>query len=338
MKIVEWGYSEDLSTPTDVYDRYLGWDCGPLGYMKKDRIDKKSLVTTASAAVVVMFSYLDFARKLSSFYLWKNRKNNLTIASFVLAFEGEDYHHVIRRYLWEAVIHLGIEEVARVAVDSSPVPERSLAMKALSVSGRSGGGRGWIGKSGMFIHPRHGSFTLLGEILLSRKLTAEEQQRLGDFLGSMPSTGNAQDVEGECGDCCRCVLACPTQAIDPLKRTVNVHRCLSCWTLEIRSPMVKKPSSNHSIDEFFGCDRCLLACPWNKIDEDGGPLPEKYLSAPKFHLIYDFFFDRPTREIISSLEGMSQNQFRKLFKGTSFERTGRLGVLKNLCVENALDK
>jgi epoxyqueuosine reductase len=46
--------------------------------------------------------------------------------------------------------------------------------------------------------------------------------------------------------------------------------------------------------------------------------------------IVSFFFDKDLSEVIESLNEMSNTKYRKIFKGTSLERTGRVGILKNL--------
>src|SRR5690606_2055898 len=95
----------------------------------------------------------------------------------------------------------------RVVVDSAPILERALAANS---------GAGFIGKNTCFIHPKLGSFLLLGEILVTSSV----------FLETSPST---QPVVG-CGDCDRCQKCCPTGALDEAYK-LDPARCLSYWTI-----------------------------------------------------------------------------------------------------------
>ncbi|MBQ6480818.1 MAG: tRNA epoxyqueuosine(34) reductase QueG [Anaerolineaceae bacterium] len=134
----------------------------------------------------------------------------------------------------------------RICIDSAPILERSLAVKA---------GLGWIGKSSMFVSPMHGSALFLCEILLSLPIEPDE-----------PYTRDG------CGSCTRCVNACPNHCIDPESRTIRADHCASYLTIEHKgdfTPEQSKMVGTH----LFGCDACLRACPWNKKNTGNSPLP-----------------------------------------------------------------
>jgi len=75
----------------------------------------------------------------------------------------------------------------RIYTDSGPVLERDLAQRA---------GLGWIGKNTCLIHPQHGSYFFLAEILLDIDLEPD-----------LPFEAD------HCGTCTRCML--PAHAVYP---------------------------------------------------------------------------------------------------------------------------
>lgn len=157
---------------------------------------------------------------------------------------GTDYHVVLKRNLNRLLEAIrGYEGYGglrgRAVVDSAPALERAWAVRA---------GLGWIGRSSMLVHPRLGSFTLIGLLLLEAPLSA-------DFVPPEP-------VPNGCGDCRRCMEACPTGAI-VTPRTVDARRCLSYQTIERREAVEEefRPALQGRI---FGCDRCMEVCPYNR--------------------------------------------------------------------------
>lgn len=153
--------------------------------------------------------------------------------------QGADYHQVVVERLERLMRFL--EPLAdspfsyRLYSDTGPILERELAQRA---------GLGWIGKNTCLIHPRHGSYFLIGEALLSQ--------------GLEPDPPFATD---HCGSCTRCLDACPTDCILP-DRTLDASRCLSYLTIEQRGPIPVelRPAVG---DWLFGCDICQQVCPWN---------------------------------------------------------------------------
>ncbi len=174
---------------------------------------------------------------------------------------GRDYHKVIEaklkrleksiRALFEKAPDAAPAEPLQIRAycDTGPILERELAVRA---------GLGWIGKHTLLIHPRHGSWFLLGELLLSLELTPDDP--MGDH----------------CGTCQRCIEACPTHAITP--HAVDATRCISYQTLENRGTI---PADMHApmrqAGFIVGCDICQEVCPFNRQ-----PLPAQESSlAPR---------------------------------------------------------
>lgn len=166
-------------------------------------------------------------------------RNAIQIAGFA---HYRDYHVQLRelcaRLVASVQAQTGQTFSHKIFVDSSPLLERSLAVRA---------GLGWIGKSSMFVNPAHGSLVLLCEIFISCACYDLIPERIPD----------------RCGSCMRCVNSCPTHCIAPDSRTVDASRCISYLTIEKKGNFndhEKQLTGNH----FFGCDICLAVCPWNQ--------------------------------------------------------------------------
>lgn len=152
---------------------------------------------------------------------------------------GDDYHQRLPPRLQALVAFLeektGQPIPNRYYTDTGPLLERDLAQRA---------GLGWAGKNTCLIAPQHGSYFLLAEILLGIELPAD------------PPFEN-----DHCGNCTRCLEACPTGALLP-GRKLDARRCISYLTIENKGeiPAELRPNLGNWV---FGCDICQLVCPWN---------------------------------------------------------------------------
>ncbi|NLE57833.1 MAG: tRNA epoxyqueuosine(34) reductase QueG, partial [Planctomycetes bacterium] len=152
---------------------------------------------------------------------------------------GRDYHRVVRKRLHHLADRL--REVmdeplqTRVCVDTAPIIEREWAAAA---------GIGWIGRNTMVIDAQIGSMFMLGEILTTLELEP---------------TAPAKD---RCGNCTRCVQACPTGALTEPYR-MDASRCISYLTIEHRGDIPENLSQRMG-NWVFGCDVCQEVCPWNR--------------------------------------------------------------------------
>jgi len=163
---------------------------------------------------------------------------------------GEDYHKVIKKRLFRLVDALRErfpDQQFKAAVDTAPLLEREHAALA---------GLGWIGKHTLLIHPRFGSYLLLGEIVTT--LTIETSEN----AGYPPATTPPAD---HCGTCTRCIDACPTGCIQPYQ--LDAQHCISYLTLEHRG--VIDPSLHGPMGDWIaGCDVCQEVCPHNRRRDD----------------------------------------------------------------------
>lgn len=152
---------------------------------------------------------------------------------------GRDYHRVIDGRLRQ--LGRWLEQQApgvqwRACVDSAPLMDKVWAEEA---------GLGWIGKHGNLIHPKRGSWLLLGHLLTGLELPADQ-----------PATP-------QCGSCSRCIPACPTRAIsEPF--VVDSRRCIAFHTIENRNPQLPDAITAQMSPWVAGCDACQDACPWNQ--------------------------------------------------------------------------
>jgi epoxyqueuosine reductase len=158
-------------------------------------------------------------------------------------------------------------------------------------------GLGWFGKNTMLLNKRLGSYFFLGALLVNLELAADP-----------PHTTS------HCGTCTACLDACPTSAfVGP--GVLDARRCISYLTIEHRGdvPAELRPGLG---DWLFGCDVCQEVCPWNRKAPPG---VEPALQA------------RPELEKLDLIEvlGLSEEEFRRRFRGTALLRTKRRGLLRN---------
>jgi epoxyqueuosine reductase len=172
--------------------------------------------------------------------------------------------------------------------DTGPILERDLAQRA---------GIGWIGKNTCLIHPKHGSYFLLSEILLDLDLEPD-----------LPF------VTDHCGTCTRCIEACPTDCILP-DRTIDAARCISYLTIELKDDIPTELRDKLG-NWVFGCDVCQMVCPWNRFAGEGDPAFEDH---------------NPTHSLTEELP-MTAQEFNRRFKGSPVKRAKRRGYLRNVAV------
>jgi len=230
---------------------------------------------------------------------------------------GDDYHDVLRERL-DALVESLRERFtgpfeARAYVDTGPVQERVLAKYA---------GLGWLGKNTLLLNQMLGSFFFLGVILT----TLDLEPTLG--VNELPPP----DL---CGSCRRCLDACPTQAfVEPY--VMDARKCISYLTIELRGTIpedLRELMGNH----VFGCDICQDVCPWNRR----APVVTLPQFQPRvFPSAEENCTDAslPTQDeshYLPRLEwllGLSEADFRELFRGSPIKRTKWRGLMRNACI------
>jgi len=160
-----------------------------------------------------------------------------------------DYHTVVREKL-VAVAQalrgtLGDDFRAEICVDTTPIPERLLAVRA---------GIARMGRNGCAFVEKLGSWVSLGEIV-----TDVEPGKLGVAL-EVEVGQHSPGLMPECDDCDICVRACPAGALDGAG-LVDERKCLSAVTQ--RPDDIDEQTSRALGLRLYGCDTCQEVCPAN---------------------------------------------------------------------------
>ena len=250
------------------------------------RIDMQRVLAGARSIITLAVSY-----EIKSPQSTVHSPQSAVVARYA---RFDDYHDVLGERLKELTQFVnqlgGAEMRALWYVDTGPLLERDFAQRA---------GLGFIGKHTNVISRRFGNWILLAEIVTSLELEPD-----------MPE-------KNHCGNCTRCIEACPTRAIiAPFQ--FDARLCISYLTIELKGsiPFELRPAIGNRI---FGCDDCLAVCPWNRFAREGKLMKEHVrpdLAAP---------------DLIELLQ-LDDAGFKSRFAGTPILRTKRRGLLRNVCV------
>ncbi|MGI5959743.1 MAG: epoxyqueuosine reductase [Massiliimalia sp.] len=151
-----------------------------------------------------------------------------------------DYHTVVGDLLKETSHHLSQLFGARFEgfTDVSPLPEAKYALAA---------GLGFKGKNGLVIHPRFGTYFVIGELVTDLQLP--------------PS----RPLEQSCLGCGKCLEQCPSGALSP--QGLNAEKCLSAVTQRKGELTPREQELIRQNGLAWGCDRCQQCCPHNQTAE-----------------------------------------------------------------------
>ncbi len=308
--VLDWGYTED-PIPQSLAN-FESWASqgknGPLGYLNDHRRalrrDLRTVYPDFGSALVFLFSYQSTKK-------WMLENNKHQIAGYALGFEGEDYHQFLKERLKRIADSLNGPGLKYFfSLDAQPVLERDLAYRA---------GLGWFGKNSMLIHPKEGSYFIIGSLLLNQKLSIED---------SPVSTDH-------CGNCRACVDACPTDAIDVESRTLRASQCISTYTIELFKDAPAPKGFENSRGEIFGCDICQDVCPWNRKPLER--VDARLNLGPQYEFLKEILYG-PKEKLYELIFQQTNRGLKKKFSGTPFDRPGKEGWLKNLRALNSKDR
>jgi epoxyqueuosine reductase len=276
--------------PLPVAERFHAWlaegRAGEMQYLARRperRIDPRVQFPWARSLVCVGFPYRPPPPPPAD---WRT-----TLRGRIAAYAaGPDYHRTVRARLDALARDLearfpGSRHLSYV--DTGAILEREWARRA---------GVGWIAKNTLVLHRHAGSYFFLGELVTDLELDP----------APLPAD--------HCGTCMRCVVACPTGALEQ-GYTMEPRRCISYLTIEHRSaiPRDLRPAIENWV---FGCDVCQEVCPWNGDATRAPDDPEAAWLAP------------PLDELVR----LDAGAFAARYGGTAVTRTGRRGLVRNAAV------
>lgn len=257
---------------------------GEMGYMERNfdkRLDPRLLVENAKSVISVLLNYFPGETQ--------HDPEDPVISKYAY---GRDYHFVMKEKLW-VLLKFIQKEIGpcsgRAFVDSAPVLDRAWAAKA---------GLGWIGKNTNLISVEHGSFFFIGELIVDLVLDPEENT-----------------VRNHCGNCTRCIDACPTGALlEPF--VLDARKCISYQTIEKKGELDDSLKGKFE-NRIFGCDICQDVCPWNlkslvHHEPEFEPHPDLLQMKKE-----DWFY-------------LDEARFADLFPDSAVKRTGFDGLKRNI--------
>lgn len=250
------------------------------------RADPRGLLEGAQSVIVIAISYYPTLLQAP---------HAPQIAKYAL---GRDYHKVLRKLLQQLGEAIG-ERVAphqyRALVDTAPFFERYWAEQS---------GIGFVGKNGNLIIPGMGSFLFLGELLTTLPLPA------------------ASPMPFRCGNCTRCLQACPTGALSAMAARgktdgptpLDARRCINYLTIEHRGEIPENLARKIG-SRLYGCDTCQDVCPFNHA-----PRPTRHFTPPPqlLHLTAE------------ELMPFTEETYARLFYGTAATRAKYEGMARNV--------
>lgn len=191
---------------------------------------------------------------LLAFYAWDKAFNIQVDTAYLqdvsvrskLPHEGESYqlyYEVLKNKAWMIVDYLA--KKGYESAYSLGLPLKTCAVKC---------GLGCQGKNTLLITPIYGPRVRLISVLTTAELDVDEPFE-----------------ENICRDCEKCVVACPTKALEPYKLKIN-----RCMTYSAENPLAedvaedvkeqeKRLIQRPSLCSYVECSICLEACPVGKL-------------------------------------------------------------------------
>ena len=213
------------------------------------------------------------------------------IAQYAL---GKDYHIVIKERLFaimESLKERYPHFQGRAFTDSAPVMEREWGVRAAL---------GFVGKNNFLISKKCGIKNFIATIICNLDVATTDEME----------PGKREAVTGQCGECGRCLASCSTKALKG-EYLMDCRRCISYHTIENRA--LAQEAAEDTLppfgEQYFGCDSCLDACPWNSRNLPGWE--EFHTNAVLLGEASEQWW-----------EGLSKEEFKKIFKDSPLTRGG----------------
>jgi len=206
---------------------------------------------------------------------------------------GDDYHEMMKKRL--KALARDLDEVLGKHAQRVYVDTAPVLEHALAENA----GLGWQGKHSLTINNKLGSWMMLGEVFTTAEIEPDKP------------------ANNRCGTCTACMDICPTKAI-VAPYVVDARLCISYLTIEFDGfiPRELRPLMGNRI---FGCDDCQMVCPWNRH----AVAPDPDLLVPRKENVLPE---------LTSLLRLDDEAFRQRFRKSPVKRTGRGGLLRNVCI------
>ena len=219
-----------------LYKKRQGYDI-PFNYDPNIVNDPRHLLESVSIIITIALPYYKTCEQLENI-----KENEVYFSS---SSWGKDYHTVLNKKFDQIVNFLKsyypcLEYIK--CVDTKPIDDRFWAIQS---------GIGFIGKNGLVVNEKYGSYIFIGNLLTNLDIKIPSQKK--------------SLLENKCDSCNKCMLSCPTKAIKD--DGINSRECLSYLTQK------KGTLSTTEIKQInnciYGCDICLRVCPYNAKVKDG---------------------------------------------------------------------
>ncbi|WP_112180026.1 tRNA epoxyqueuosine(34) reductase QueG [Paraliobacillus zengyii] len=265
----------------------------------EERTEPELLLANAQSIVAIAVAYPSRLKNPP------NSKKGDRRGNFCRASWGTDYHTVLNEKLDKLSAFIATKITGfqfRSMVDTGELSDRAVAERA---------GIGFSGKNSMIITPEFGSYVYLGEMITNIPFPPD------------------QPVDDSCGECTKCLDACPTGALVAPGR-LNAQNCIAFVT-QTKGFLPDKYRELMG-NQLYGFDTCQLVCPKNKqVDTHLHPElePDPELVKPK----------------LLPLLSMSNREFKEKFGSMAGSWRGKKPIQRNAIIalahykdETALDE
>jgi epoxyqueuosine reductase len=257
-----------------------------MNYLGKNADKRKSvrnILNSAKTVIATAFNYYTNS---------ENIPENSNFGKISRYSQVKDYHVVIKnnlKLLSDKIIQLKPDTENLIYVDTGPVLEKQWAVRA---------GIGWQGKNGLIITKEFGSYIFLGIIITSLEIEPDKP------------------AKEHCGNCKKCIDACPTKAIIKPK-VIDANKCIAYWTIETK-PETDFPDfiKQNNPGWVYGCDICQEVCPWNS------KVKETSITEFNTHKLPAFINCK-------EIEKMTKEEFNQIFGNSPVKRLGLDGIKRN---------
>ena len=223
---------------------------------------------------------------------YPSRMKDPSLPAFSYYAYGKDYHDVMKAKLRQLYAFVR-ETTGREPAGRAFTDSAPVLERYWAVQA----GLGFIGKNTQLIIPGKGSYFFLGELILDLELPPDSP------------------VKGGCGSCTRCLDQCPPGALKRAGR-LDSRLCISYQTIENRGEIDQRVRVSLG-NRVYGCDVCQQVCPWNRFARPNRT--EEFTASDEFLAL-----DR------ERMEAMTEDDFRRIFRGSAVKRAGYNGLKRNL--------